>query len=221
LQAPHPLATRLLVCSVAQVGRAGLRHSADPADPAVHHPVTSADPPDQAVPRRATSTTPTVRTSADPTTTTGDHRGTQGTTTGAAASTAPRGAMICRRGAGVRRRRRRGMDRCQKRGGLRRHRSTTGASRSNPSGIQDSTSGASGSSGSGFRSRSDLREDGRLGCAGRSSAQLNSLERVADRQVLESADEDRRDVLRVAAGELDRLQPRNQLGEEAVDFHPG
>ena len=116
---------------------------------------------------------PAVRagpTSADPTITIGGHRGTQATTTGGAGSTAPRGAMICRRGAGVRHRRRPGMVRCRKRGDLRRLRSTTGASRSNPSGIRDTTSGASGSSGSGFRSRSDLRQDGRLACAGRSSA---------------------------------------------------
>ena len=146
---------------------------ADPADRVVPRPVTSAAPADRVVPRPVTSAAPAVRagpTSADPTITIGGHRGTQATTTGGAGSTAPRGAMICRRGAGVRHRRRPGMVRCRKRGDLRRLRSTTGASRSNPSGIRDTTSGASGSSGSGFRSRSDLRQDGRLACAGRSSA---------------------------------------------------
>ena len=156
-----------------------VRHPADPAVPAdpadrvVPRPVTSAAPADRVVPRPVTSAGPAVRagpTSADPTITIGGHRGTQATTTGGAGSTAPRGAMICRRGAGVRHRRRPGMVRCRKRGDLRRLRSTTGASRSNPSGIRDTTSGASGSSGSGFRSRSDLRQDGRLACAGRSSA---------------------------------------------------
>jgi len=147
-----------------------------PADRVVLRPVTSAAPAvpaDRVVPRPATSAAPADRagpTSADPTITIGGHRGTQATTTGGAGSTAPRGAMICRRGAGVRHRRRPGMVRCRKRGDLRRLRSTTGASRSNPSGIRDTTSGASGSSGSGFRSRSDLRQDGRLACAGRSSA---------------------------------------------------
>ena len=38
--------------------------------------------------------------------------------------------------------------------------------------------------------------------------------------MLEPADEDRGDVLGIA-GEFDRLQPRHQLGEEAVDLHPG
>src|SRR5438128_12606302 len=51
-------------------------------------------------------------------------------------------------------------------------------------------------------------------------AAVDSLERVADRQMLESADEDRRDVLRVT-GQLDRLQPRHQFGEETVDLHAG
>ena len=92
---------------------------------------------------------------ADPTTTTGDHRGTQGTTTGADGSTVPRGVMICRLGAGVRRLLRRGMDRCQRRGDRLRRQSTTGASGSSRCGIPVTTNGASGSSGSGFRSRSD------------------------------------------------------------------
>ncbi len=113
-----------------------VRHPATSAGRAAHRPVTSA---------------------AGPTTTTGDHRGTQGTTTGADGSTVPRGVTICRPGAGVRRRHRRGMDRCQRRGDRLRRQSTTGASRSSRCGIPATTSGASGSSGSGFRSRSDSR----------------------------------------------------------------
>jgi hypothetical protein len=187
LPAPHLVCQRQglsAAAPVVQAVQAGLRHSAGPAVPrrataaravragqVVRHPETSAAPAAQAGPTSAAAQA--VRagpTSADPTITIGGHRGTQATTTGGAGSTAPRGAMICRRGAGVRHRRRPGMVRCRKRGDLRRLRSTTGASRSNPSGIRDTTSGASGSSGSGFRSRSDLRQDGRLACAGRSSA---------------------------------------------------
>ena len=147
-------------------------------------------------------------TSADPTTTTGDHHGTPGTTTGAVDSTVPLGVMICRPGAGAHRRRRRGMDRCRRRGDRLRRQSTTGASRSSRCGIPVTTSGASTSSGSGFRSRSDLL----IGRPPRMhwgwpSSRANSLERVTDRQVLESADERGRHMLR-RTGQLDGLQSR-------------
>ena len=180
--------------------------SADPADPAVRPRVTSADPADPADP----AVRPPV-TSADPTTTTGDHHGTPGTTTGAVDSTVPLGVMICRPGAGVRRRHRRGMDRCQRRGDRLRRQSTTGASRSSRCGIPVTTSGASTSSGSGFRSRSDLL----IGRPPRmhwgwSSSRANSLERVTDRQVLESADERGRHMLR-RTGQLDGLQSRQSV----------
>jgi hypothetical protein len=170
LPAPHPPASRLRRLNVAPVARADLRRSADPAaphratsaapaGPAVRHPATSTDPAGPAVPLRATSAGRAVHrpvtSAADPTTTTGDHRGTQGTTTGADGSTVPRGVMICRPGAGVRRRRLRGMDRCQRHGVRLRRQSTTGAFRSSRYGIPVTTNGASGSSGSGFRSRSD------------------------------------------------------------------
>ena len=188
--------------------------SADPADPAVLHRVTSADPADPPVRPRVTSADPADPavhprvTSADPTTTTGDHHGTPGTTTGAVDSTVPRGVMICRPGAGAHRRRRPGTDRCRRRGGRLRRRSTTGASRSNRCGIPVTTSGASTSSGSGFRSRSDLL----MGRPPRMhwgwpSSRANSLERVSDRQVLESADERGRHMLR-RTGQLDGLQSR-------------
>ena len=135
--------------------------SADPADPAVRPRVTYADLADPAVRPRVTSADladPAVHprvTSTDPTTTTGDHHGTPGTTTGAVDSTVPLGVMICRPGAGAHRRRHRGMDRCRRRGDRLRRQSTTGASRSSRCGIPVTTSGASTSSGSGFRSRSD------------------------------------------------------------------
>src|SRR3954466_2825302 len=64
------------------------------------------------------------------------------------------------------------------------------------------------------------QQDGRLRIVGRPSSRVNSLERVADRQVLEPADEYRGDVLGFT-GEFDRLQPRHKLGEEALDLHPG
>ena len=97
-----------------------------------------------------------ARTSAGPTTTIGGRRGTPATTTGAVGSTAPHGVAACRRGAGAHRRRRRGTDRSRRRGGRRRRPSTTGASTSSRCGIPATTSGASISSGSGFRSRSDV-----------------------------------------------------------------
>ena len=233
MPAPHLRARRRHRLNVAQAGRAGPR-SADPAGHrtragrAVHHRVTSADPADRAVRHRVTSTDPAgpaahppvtsadpadrvvrrLATSADPTTTTGGHHGTPGTTIGAVDSTVPHGVMICRPGAGAHRRRRRGTDRCQRRGGRLRRRSTTGASRSNQCGIPVTTSGASTSSGSGFRSRSDLL----IGRPPRMhwgwpSSRANSLERVPDRQVLESADERGRHMLR-RTGQLDGLQSR-------------
>jgi hypothetical protein len=142
--APAVRAVHHPATSAARVGRTVHRpatSAADPMDPAVG-PVTSADP---AVPV----------TSADPTTTIGDHRGTRVITTGAVGSTVRRGVATCRPGAGVRHRHRRGMDRCRKRGGRRRRRSTIGASMSNPCGIRVTTNGVSTSSGSGFHSRSD------------------------------------------------------------------
>ena len=211
---PHLRACRLHRLNAAQAVRAGHRRSADPAghrsaapadhhnraDLAVLHRVTSADPADPAVHPRVTS--------ADPTTTTGDHHGTPGTTTGAVDSTVPLGVMICRPGAGAHRRRHRGMDRCRRRGDRLRRQSTTGASRSSRCGIPVTTSGASTSSGSGFRSRSDLLK-GRPPRMhwGWPSSGANSLERVADRQVLESADERGRHMLR-RTGQLDGLQSR-------------
>ena len=234
MPAPHLRACRLHRLNAAQAVRAGHRRSADPAGhrsaaPAGHrnragravlHRVTSADPADpadRAVRPRVTSADPAdpadpaVRppvTSADPTTTTGDHHGTPGTTTGAVDSTVPLGVMICRPGAGAHRRRHRGMDRCRRRGDRLRRQSTTGASRSSRCGIPVTTSGASTSSGSGFRSRSDLL----IGRPPRmhwgwSSSRANSLERVTDRQVLESADERARHMLR-RTGQLDGLQSR-------------
>jgi hypothetical protein len=110
-------------------------------------------------PHRATSAGQAVRrpaTFADPTTTIGGHHGTKGITTGAVDSTVPHGVMTYRPGAGVHRRRHLGMDRCQRRGDRLRRQSTTGASKSSRCGIPATTNGASGSSGSGFRSRSDL-----------------------------------------------------------------
>ena len=107
-----PPASRPRACSVAPVVRADRRRSADPAVPAVRavtsagpavqavrHPATSADPAAQAVrhpatsadPAGPTSAGPTTMTSADPTTTIGDHRGTQAITTGAVGSTVPHG----------------------------------------------------------------------------------------------------------------------------------
>jgi hypothetical protein len=123
---------------------------------------TSADPAVRKVPQ-ATSADRAVQaaTSADPTTTTGGHPGIQATTTGAADSMKPHGVTIYRRGAGVRRQHRHGMDHCRIHGGRLRRRSTTGASRSNRCGIRVRMAGASGSSGSGFRCRSDHDEDGR------------------------------------------------------------
>jgi hypothetical protein len=156
------------------VVRADLRRSVDPAapvvravtsaDPAVQEvravpvvrAVTSADPAVQAVPVVPTSAGPTTMTSADPITTIGDHRGTQGITTGAVGSTAPLGVTGQRPGAGVHRRRHRGMDHCRKHGAPRRRRSTTGASTSNQCGIRATTNGVSTSSGSGFHCRSNL-----------------------------------------------------------------
>ena len=170
MPAPHPLASRLHRLNVAPVVRADLRRSVDLAAPhratsagpvvlVVRHPATSAAPADRAAPHPVISAAPAAHrpmiSAADPTTTTGDHRGTQGTMTGADGSTVPRGVMICRLGAGVRRLLRRGMDRCQRRGDRLRRQSTTGASGSSRCGIPVTTNGASGSSGSGFRSRSD------------------------------------------------------------------
>ena len=176
------------------------------AVPAVR-PATSADPVDPAVPavhRRLPRTRRTARrphrpaTSAARTITIGGHRGIPRTTTGADDSTAPRGVTDCRRGAGAHRRRRYGTGRCLRRGARRHRRSTTSATTSNRCGIPATTSGVSGSSGSGFRYRSD-KQSGETAASDNPGAVVNaSAERVADRQVLEAADERGRDVLRVA-----------------------
>src|SRR5271167_440294 len=47
-----------------------------------------------------------------------------------------------------------------------------------------------------------------------------SVQRVADRQVLEPADERRRHGLWITS-QLNRFQPRYQLGEETADLHAG
>jgi len=46
------------------------------------------------------------------------------------------------------------------------------------------------------------------------------VQRIPDRQVLESADKRRRYPLWIAS-QLNRFQPRYQLGEETADFHAG
>ena len=154
---PHPRATRGRGRSAAPVVRADLRRSVGPA---VHHPRTPAVP---ALPAahpetstgRADPAVHRLETSEARATTIGGHHGIRRTTTGVDGSTAPRGVMDCRRGAGARRRRPRGADRCHPLGDRRLRRSTTSASTSSRCGIPATTNGASGSSGSGFRSRSD------------------------------------------------------------------
>jgi hypothetical protein len=133
-----------------------------PADRADRRPTSAtAAPADQVVPagrvglvgrggRRPTSTIAVV-----PTDTIGVRRGTRTTTTGADAFTERHGATDPRRGAGVRLRRRRTSGSCRRRGDHLRRPSTTGATRSSPSGIPVTTSGASGSSESGFLFRSE------------------------------------------------------------------
>ncbi len=220
----RPLATLRLGCNVVQGVLADPHRSGDPKVPrrAISAgPAISTGPADR---RKGTSADPADRrkgTSAgDPTTTTGDRRGIRATTIGVADSTAPHGAATYHRGAGVHRHHRRGPDHCQTHGARRRRPSTTGASRNNRCGIPATTNGASISSGSGFRSRSDPAKGRPLRLPERPSFQFKSPERVADRQVLEAADEDRGDM-RGFAGQLDRLQPRDELGEEAVDLHAG
>jgi hypothetical protein len=94
-------------------------------------------------------------TSVAPTATTGTPRGIRMTTIGTGAITVLHGATVPHRGVGVRRHPRRGSGRCHLRGDRLRRRSTTGATRSSHSGTPATTNGASTSSGSGFRSRSD------------------------------------------------------------------
>lgn len=98
---------------------------------------------------------PVTSTAVDPAITTGVRPGIPVTTTGMDAGMVRLGVTMPRPGAGVRRHRRCGTDRCHLRGGRLRRRSTTGASRSSQSGIRATTSGASTSSGSGFHFRSD------------------------------------------------------------------
>lgn len=148
---PHP-----------RTGRAD--HNHNETNPADHRP--RAGPAAKVARLPVTSTTPAAKavdptdhrraTSVDPTTMTGGHPGIQEITTGADGSTVRRGGTGFRRGAGVHRRRLSGMGRCPRRGDRLRRRSTTGAFRSSRCGTPVSTSGASGSSESGFRCRSDL-----------------------------------------------------------------
>jgi hypothetical protein len=179
---PLRIATGRLQIAVAHptAARRAVLHPADPtsADPAeipVDHlriaaalRLTSADP--AALPVDPISADPAAHpvdpTSATRTTMIGGRRGIRRTTIGGAVSTAPRGVTDCRRGAGAHRRHRRGMDRCHPRGAHRHRRSTTSVTTSNRCGIRATTSGVSGSSGSGFRSRSsyfDLKKSGRGG----------------------------------------------------------
>jgi hypothetical protein len=103
----------------------------------------------------STAVDPATSMAVDPAITTGVRRGIPVTTTGMGAGMVRLGVTMPRPGAGVRRRRRCGTDRCHLRGGRPRRRSTIGASRSSQSGIRATTSGASTSSGSGFHFRSD------------------------------------------------------------------
>jgi len=147
-------------------------HQADrPAQPDPTHQAARAGPPHQphlADPADLTTTGQACQ--ANPTVTTGDLRGTQAITTGVVDFKAPHGVKVCRHGAGARHRGRRGTDRCPRRGDRLPRKSTTAASMSSRCGTRATSNGASGSSGSGFLSRADLRQDGRLACAGRSSA---------------------------------------------------
>lgn len=166
-------------------GRAG-RHRAMSAVPAGARvapvvlvvPATSADPADP-----ATSAGPAARVGHHPEISTarvtmiGDRRGTRRTTTGAGGSAERRGATGHRRGAWGRRHHRHGTDRCRRRG-VRRHRpSTTSVSKSSRFGIPAITSGASGSSESGFRCLyNESPADGRLGSSPRRSSTLQRRE---------------------------------------------
>ena len=139
--------------------------TADQEDPAGQATADQEDPAGQATADRvdpAIEDQADRATSEDPTTTIGDHTGTQEITTGAADSMVPLGVTGYLHGAGAHRRRRRGTGRCRPSGGPRHHGSTTGATTSNRSGIPVTANGDSISSGSGYRSRSDLRLDGRL-----------------------------------------------------------
>ncbi len=144
--------------------------SVGPAVQVVRHRATSADLGGPGGPPSGTSEGRAVPTSAGPTTTisawTGQPR--------LAATVEPRRQRLARSiprrpvgwrpaavGLGCTTTARRGTGHCRTRGDRRPHRSTTGASRSNRYGIRVTTNGASSSSGSGFRSRSDLRRDGR------------------------------------------------------------
>ena len=111
-----------------------------------HGPGDHGGPGGPAAHRRTTSTDLAI--------TTGGRHGTRRTTTGADASTAHRGVMDCRRGAGAHRRRPRGTDRCHPLGDRHPRPSITSASMSSRYGIPATTNGASGSSESGFRCRS-------------------------------------------------------------------
>ena len=151
-----------LAVPVGQVGHRPTSRGVDrvvPADRADRRPTSAtAAPADQVVPvglvglvgRRPTSTIAVV-----PTDTIGVRRGTRTTTTGADAFTERHGATDPRPGAGVRLRRRPTSGSCRRRGDHLRRPSTTGATRSSPSGIPVTTSGASGSSESGFLFRSE------------------------------------------------------------------
>ncbi len=123
-------------------------------DPAVNHP-TSTDK--VAAKTSADKVADPVATSTVPAATTGGHRGIPRTTTGADVSRARRGVTTFRLGAGARRHRRCGMDRCLPPGARRLRRSTTSVTTSNRYGTPATTSGASISSESGFRSPSDLQ----------------------------------------------------------------
>jgi len=140
-----------------------------------------------------------------PDNTTGDRRGTPTTTIGAAGSPVRHGVPDCRRGAGARRRHRSGTDRSPQRGDRHRHPSTTTASTSSRCGTRVTTSGASISSGFGYRSRSDVIQ--RMAVPTTGAAIFKSLERVPDREVLGSTDERRRGVLGIAR-QFNRLQSR-------------